>query len=87
MSAFSRASELNLGATMLAIETNLPRRKEVKSDFLDFLSALLEGRKRANSNAILHEDLERLPERIRADLGVTADDLGRLLAGGTLKNR
>jgi hypothetical protein len=75
---------MSLGATRLAVETNLPRRKEVKPDFLDLLSSLIEGRKRAASNAVLHEDLERLPERIRADLGVSADDLGRLLAGGSL---
>ena len=84
MGIFSKSTEMSLGATGLAIETNLPRRKEVKSDLLDLLSSLIEGRKRASSNAVLHEDLERLPERIRADLGVTADDLGRLLAGGNL---
>lgn len=84
MSMLSRSTDLNLGATMLAIESNLPRRKEVKSDLLDFLSALVEGRKRASSNAVLHEDLERLPERTRFDLGVSADDLGKLLAGGNL---
>ncbi|KAB2851431.1 MAG: hypothetical protein F9K44_01605 [Hyphomicrobiaceae bacterium] len=84
MTVFARAIELNLSATMLAIETNLPRRKEVKCGLLDLLSSLVAGRKRASSNAVLHEDLERLSERTRADLGITADDLGKLLAGGSI---
>ena len=87
MSALLRASALEFGATRLAIEGDLPRRKEVKTDLLDLLSLLIDGRKRASSNSILHEDLERLPERLRADLGISADDLGRLLAGGSLGGR